>query len=230
MFVSDWLVLLNMVISRSIHVAADSIISFFSGADYYFIVCIYIFFTHSSGYLSCFQFLAVESRAAMNIGVHISFRSLAFSWCMPRSRIAASYGACVWRSLQTVLQSGCTSVYSHQKRRKSSFSPTACLFIICRLCDDGHSDQSEVIPLCSFDLHFSNKLAMLSILSCTFWPSLCPLWRNVYLDFLPIFLIEYLLFYIQFLCWPFKFFYFCLIFDKWHSNHFVYYSNNMNCF
>ena len=29
--------------------------------------------------------------------------------------------------------------------------------IICRLFDDGHSDRSEVIPHCSFDLHFSNN-------------------------------------------------------------------------
>ena len=28
---------------------------------------------------------------------------------------------------------------------------------ICRLSDDGHSDWCEVIPHCSFDLHFSNN-------------------------------------------------------------------------
>ena len=30
-------------------------------------------------------------------------------------------------------------------------------FIVCRLFDDGHSDRCEVIPHCSFDLHFSNN-------------------------------------------------------------------------
>ena len=30
-------------------------------------------------------------------------------------------------------------------------------FIVCRLFDEGHSDQSEVIFHCSFDLHFSNN-------------------------------------------------------------------------
>ena len=30
-------------------------------------------------------------------------------------------------------------------------------FIICRLFDGGHSDQCEGIPLCHFDLHFSNN-------------------------------------------------------------------------
>ena len=29
--------------------------------------------------------------------------------------------------------------------------------IVCRFFDDGHSDKCEVIPHCSFDLHFSNN-------------------------------------------------------------------------
>ena len=29
---------------------------------------------------------------------------------------------------------------------------------ICRLFDDGYSNYCEVIPHCSFDLHFSNNL------------------------------------------------------------------------
>ena len=48
----------------------------------------------------------------------------------------------------------------------SVYSPTngakAFLFLhtlssVCRLFDDGHSDQCEVISHCGFDLHFSNK-------------------------------------------------------------------------
>ena len=30
-------------------------------------------------------------------------------------------------------------------------------FIICRLFSDGHSDQCEVVPPCSFDMHFPNN-------------------------------------------------------------------------
>ena len=30
-------------------------------------------------------------------------------------------------------------------------------FIVCRLVDDRHSDQCEMIPHCGFDLHFSNN-------------------------------------------------------------------------
>ena len=35
---------------------------------------------------------------------------------------------------------------------------------------------------------------MLSIFSCVFWPSVCPLWRNVCLDLLPIFWLGCLFF------------------------------------
>ena len=34
---------------------------------------------------------------------------------------------------------------------------------------------------------------MLSIFSCAYWPSVCLLWRNVYLGLLPIFRLGYLL-------------------------------------
>ena len=37
------------------------------------------------------------------------------------------------------------------------FLHTVSTFIICRLFDDGHSDQYEMIPHYSFDLHFSNN-------------------------------------------------------------------------
>ena len=30
-------------------------------------------------------------------------------------------------------------------------------FIVCKFFDDGHPDWCEVIPHCSFDLHFSNN-------------------------------------------------------------------------
>ena len=39
----------------------------------------------------------------------------------------------------------------------SLFSTPSPGFIVCRGFDDGHSDRCEVIPHCSFDLHFSNS-------------------------------------------------------------------------
>ena len=38
----------------------------------------------------------------------------------------------------------------------SLFSTPSPAFTVCGLFDDGHSDRCEVIPHCSFDLHFSN--------------------------------------------------------------------------
>ena len=56
----------------------------------------HIFFIHSSadGHLGCYDVLAIVNTAAMNIGVHVSFRNrvFIFSRYMPRSGIAGSYG------------------------------------------------------------------------------------------------------------------------------------------
>ena len=40
----------------------------------------------------------------------------------------------------------------------SLFSTHSPAFIVCRLFDEGHSDQCEVISPCSFDLHFSKEI------------------------------------------------------------------------
>ena len=52
-------------------------------------------FIHSSvdGHLGCFHVLATVNRAAMNIGVHVSFSILVSSGYMPSSGIVGSYGS-----------------------------------------------------------------------------------------------------------------------------------------
>ena len=48
-------------------------------------------------------------------------------------------------------------IFSPAVQERSLFSTPSPVLIVCRLFDDGHSDQCEVISHCSFHLHFSNN-------------------------------------------------------------------------
>ena len=121
------------------------------------------FIIHSSvdGHLGGFHVLAIVNSAAMNSWIHSSFPILVSSGYMPRSGIAGSYGAFIpsfSRNLHTIFHSGCISLHCHQQCKSIPFFSTpSSAFIVCWLFDDGHSNQSEVISHCNFDLHFSNN-------------------------------------------------------------------------
>ena len=101
-------------------------------AEYYSIVCVYhILFIHSSigEHLVCLYFLAIMNNAVGKFHVQI------FVWTFPLSEIAGSgipkgyimiLMFNILKNCQTVFQSCCTIVHSHQQYMQAEISPPSC--------------------------------------------------------------------------------------------------------
>ena len=148
-----------------------------------------MFLIHSpvNGQLGCFHVLAIVNSAAINMGACIFLIIILYRY-MPRSVLAGAYGSSTFsflRNLHTVFHSGCINLHSHQQCRRVLFSPHS-FSIVCGLFDEDYSDWCEeyltVVLIC-----ISLIISDMEHLFMCFWPSVCLLWRNVYLDLLPIF-------------------------------------------
>ena len=152
---SIWYISLSIIPSRFIYVAIMAgfpsllklnliyIIKHIYNISIYniYIICnIYIKWYQSSLFIhllmhSCFQVLAIENNAAINMRIQIPLQHSNFVYFghTPRSSIAGSHGSCIFnflRNLHAVFHNGYTSIQSHRQCTNVLFSSPPCQHLL----------------------------------------------------------------------------------------------------
>ena len=156
-----WLASLCMTVSRSIHISADDTVSFLFMAKWYSIVYMYHMFFIPFLCWWTFKLLPSPGYCKYCCSEHWDaciVLNYDFLQYMPNSGIIGSCGSSVHTILHSVLHkvlhSGCINLHSHQQHKRVLYSLHPLQFL---LFDDGHSDQHEMIIICSFDSFFSDN-------------------------------------------------------------------------
>ena len=156
--VCDWLLSLGMF-SRFNHVVAcvRSVFLFYCQVIFYFMdISLFCPSVHPLMDIwvvpnFCLLWIMMLWYSCTNFWVDTCFH---FSWVyIPRSRNAASHGISILnllRNCQTILQSGCTILYSHQQCMRVPLSPHSCQPDIIWLFDAVHPGECEVVSHCGF--------------------------------------------------------------------------------
>ena len=148
---------LNIIFSRSIHLAGNDRISFFMIEEYYIPHFLKPHICNS--HFICLYFLDIVNSDAVNIRVHAYFwiSAFIFSRYIPRSVIGGSQGSFFFffKNLNTLFNTDCICLHFHQQYATVLFSAFSPVFVTCRLFDDNYSKKCEIIPYCGFDFHFS---------------------------------------------------------------------------